>query len=340
MIEINQYLKNLLDNFNPYIISVEDKKIIDRGLKNFITQKIFAKKFRKRKLDAMNVLDIENKIGLSIKRKESIHFIIFFGGYKHFWNQSAPESDWAEIFTLNFLSEWVAPVLASYEPGVVIEFVSEDWILERMDNYKAEDLEKYCQSFSLLIENFNKHLPKNFKFKLTRLGDKFNKDKMLEAVEEKLPEGYQRWKNLSEEDKEIELKRSSRSVILKADEDVNRVIESRIVELAYYDVESQKEFSGDYFTVDNYIYISFSFGLSQDNIDNWLTLGSTYASNVDFWVGRGVLEENNNNFVNRIVSREQYLKIKDCLQTKETDFGKIEIISQENWKNTIVNIKE
>lgn len=334
-----QYLKKILFDFEPYIVSPKEKRIIENNLKEFINQKILRKKFRKQKLVSTTINSISNKIELSVKREKPLHFLIFFGGYKHFWNPSAPEIDWAEIFNLNFLSEWVAPVIAVYKPGVVIEFVSEDWIMERMDNYSSQDLEKYCQSFSKLINIFNKHLPENFKFKFTRLVDKFDKDKMLKAVEEKLPEGYERWKNLSEVEKEIELKRSSRSVILRIGEGIDKIIESRIVELAYYEIEALVEFSGDYFSVDDYIYISFSFGLSLDNIDHWLVLGSTCASTVDFWVGRGILEENKNGFVNRIVSREQYTKLKNFLENKEVDFKeypfknlkKIEIIKGEDY---------
>lgn len=345
MADANNYLNNVLTDFKSYVISDEEKKIIDRGLKSFITQKLFLKKFRKQKLIQSTIDDITNRVDLSIKRNEPIHFIIFFGGYKHFWNSSAPEPDWAEVFTFKFLSEWVAPVIASYKPGVLIEIVSEDWILERMNNYKAEDLETYCKTFSSLVDNFNKNLPENLRFKFVRLGDRVDKAKMLKEVESKIPEGYERWNSLSEEDKEYELKRSSRSVILKDGEGIDRIIESRVIELAYYEVEDEAEFSGDYFTVDNNIYLSFSFGLSKDNIYNWIVLGSTYASTVDFWVGRGILEESENGFVNRIVSRDQYKKIKDYLRVEEVNFDEfyfknlknIEIIKSEDWNEKCGN---
>ena len=44
-----------------------------------------------------------------------------------------------------------------------------------------------------------------------------------------------------------------------------------------------------------------------------LTLGSTYASVVDHWIGRGVLERHGNRFIPKIVSKEQYEKMKKKL---------------------------
>jgi len=345
MTDTNQYLDDLLNSFENYSISDSDKKTIDRGLTDFIAQKLFLKRFRKQKLVDSTAESIKTKIKSSIDSDSPLHFIIFFGGYKHFWSPSAPEADWAEVFNLKFLYEWLSPVVASYKNGAVIEFVSEDWILERMDNYSSLELDSYCASFAKLIEQANNKLPDNFRFKFTRLGDIYNKTEMLQAVEDSMAAGYDRWNVLSDDEKQVELKRSLRSVKLREGDGIDRVVESRVAELAYYDVEARSEFSGDYFTNDKYIYISFSFGLSDDNIDNWLTLGSTYASTVDFWVGRGVLQQDEGDFVNRIVSREQYAKIKDRLKTVELasndlglkNFDQIEVISANDWNEVIVN---
>ena len=341
MDDINLYLKKILTTFNEYSVSADDKKAIKRDLSGFIAHKLFRKKFRKQKLFDSTAVDITNRIKLSVKNDKPLHIVIFFGGYKHFWNPSASEIDWAEVFNLNFLSEWAAPVVASYEPGVIIEFVSEDWILPKMNNYTAENLDKYSNSFTKLINLFNNKTPDNFKFKFTRLGNIYDKSKMLKMVEAEMPAGYKRWGSLLEESKQSELKRSLRSVILKEGQGIDRVIESRVMELAYYHVEERPEFSGDYFSNPEHIFICFSYGLSDDNADHWLTLGSTSASVVDFWIGRGILGEGQNGFVDRIVSKEQYEKIKGKLKTLKTGFDdsglknlrNIEIIDEKEWES-------
>lgn len=125
------------------------------------------------------------------------------------------------------------------------------------------------------------------------------------------------------------------------------MVESRLIELAYYDIEARPEFLGDYFTEDSRIGICFSFGLSPDNVTHWITLGSTYASAVDYWIGRGMLEKAEGRFIPRIVSKEQYQRVKDNLQTFQLEFKQlpsnnyqsIEVISSEDWdsKSNIVH---
>lgn len=44
--------------------------------------------------------DISQKIQLAVDANEPIYLIIIFGGYKHFWNDSYPHVDWAELFNL------------------------------------------------------------------------------------------------------------------------------------------------------------------------------------------------------------------------------------------------
>lgn len=341
MIDPNKYLNYLFFEYTDYIISPEDQKIIDRDLKTFIIQKLIRKKFRKQKVVPETLKEISQKVEKSIKENRPINFSVFFGGYKHFWNPSSPEVDWAEIFTFKFLTEWVSPIITVYKPGVTFDFISEDWILEKMNNYPNESLDKYSQSFKTLLEKYNQKLPENLKFNFIRLKDMFDQDKMIKAVDEKLKEGYERWNSLNQEEQEEELKRSKRSVIME-NSNRDRIVESRVTELAYYEVEELPEFFGDYFKENN-IYLSFSFGLSQDNIYHWIVLGSTYASVVDFWIGRGILEQREDSLINRIVSKEQYEKIKKSLKKIDINLDalnlknlkSIEVIKPDDWKKLI-----
>lgn len=344
MTEINNYLNNILNDFSSYIIDENDSKIIERDINNFIFQKISLKKFRKQKLFPDTVNDICQKIALCTKNNIPMKFTLLFGGYKHFWNTSSPEIDWAEVFSIKFLTEWLAPISAAYKPGVILELISEDWVLERMDNYSQESLDKYSISLRKLIEIFNSNLPDNLRIDYIRLSDVFDKTEMMKAIDERMDDGYKRWDSLSQDEKDIELKRSRRSVIIGENESIDKLIESRVTELAYYESEALPQFLNNYSDNDK-IYFCMSFGLSDDNIDHWLTLGSTYASTVDFWVGRGILEEREGIFIRRIISKYQYKKIKNNLILEQiknveptlTNLQKIEIISSNDWQNIINN---
>lgn len=348
--KVQQYLNQLLNTFHTYELTPEDEKALKRSKVDFILQKLLRKKFRKQKLHPDTIKEFTNKITNRVKADKPIHFTIPFGGYKHYWNSSHPETDWAELFTLKFLTEWISPILAIHEPGVVFEFISEDLILPRMNNYPPEALEQYSKGFSSLLEVYKKSLPANLTINYFRVGDKCDKEAIVQQVEQLLPERWGKWETCTHEEKKVELKRSIRSVFWNGKDDLTdlsilekekKMIESRLIELAYYDVEASSEFLGNYFTEDDRIGICFSFGLSPDNTTHWITLGSTYASVVDYWIGRGILERTTSGYVPRILSKEQYQKIKEDLETVALEldalpaknYQSIEVISSTDWKS-------
>lgn len=350
--EVKEYLTQLLTVFPTYNLNGDDKKVVQRDVATFILQKLTRKKFRKQKLHPDTIQEFTTKIATKVKEDKPIHFTIPFGGYKHYWNPSHPDPDWAEIFTLRFLIEWVSPIITTYKPGVVIDFISEDLILPRMNNYPEDVLEKYSQAFSSLLDTYRQFLPKNLKINYFRVGDRYDKKAIIKEVEDLLPERWEKWNTYTSEEKEIELKRSKRAIMWNGNHDLanlsdeekeKRMIESRLIELAYYDIEAKPNFLGDYYTEDNRIGICFSFGLSPDNVTHWITLGSTYASSVDYWIGRGILEKTQEGFIPRIISKEQYQKVKNSLQTTQIKFTElpaknyqsIEIISSIDWHSIL-----
>jgi hypothetical protein len=346
-------MKDLLVKFEPYTLSNEEEKVARGNPERFIVQKLSRKKFRKQRLHPDTTRDITNKVSQSIKDSKPLHFVIPFGGYKHFWNLSHPYPDWSELFTLKFLTEWTASVLAVHKPGVIIEFISEGIILPRMDNYPDDTIEQYSKEFTALLGMYKRYVPDTIDIRFFRIEDRYDKKKIVEEVEKLLPQSWDKWNGYSEAEKVVELRRSKRSMFWNGKEDLTqlseqekekRIIESRLIELAYYDIEARQEFLGDYFTRGNHIPICFSYGLSPDNTDHWITLGSTYASQVDYWIGRGILEERNNVFVNRIVSKDQYERIKNDLQLYKINFDllpmgtyrSVEVISEQNWSSKLI----
>ena len=317
---VNDYLISLLTKFESYIPSREDAQKIERNRAEFIAEKLTRKKFRRRKLAEKTRQGIFKKVQLSIEKSKPIHLVIPFGGYKHYWNKSYPEPDWAELFNFKYLTEFVSPAIAIYKPGVVVEYMSEDLIIEKMDNYPKEALETYSKRFKEILEWYNKQIPKNLTFRYFRVCERCDAQKILERIEKLLPERKKAFEKLSSEKKEEELRRSWRSVFwngqrnlsnLNEKERQERVIESRLIELAYYETESRPEFMGKYLWEDNHICVCFSFGTTYDNDElQDLTLGSTYGSLVDFWIGRGVLEKRADEFFPRIISKNQYEELK------------------------------
>jgi hypothetical protein len=321
------YINNEIAKFQPYELSDSDKKSLTTDKKaEWMTSKLLRKKFRKAKVHEDTQKDVLNKIILSIEKDTPIYLIICFGGYKHFWNPSYPEADWAEIFNLKFMSELVAPILAAHKPGVILDYESEDVILPMIDNFPPKDLDKYAESFREIISYFSKSVPDNFKINLVRSQEQCDSSEILKRVEAKIPKGKTEWKKLTEEEKKEKLHRSPKCVFWKGHEDLTKLSEhekqerielSKIANEIYYEVDF--DFRGEYFEGGNHIPLVLSWGLSDENIGNWVTVGSTSASTVDFWTGRGILEDRGNKIVPRIISQNQYKEISKKLVVESTN---------------------
>lgn len=323
---LEEYILNLIHEVQSYELTTDDKKSSKRDLPGYIFSKLNRKKFRRIKMSKESQETLRNKVKEKVKSNEPIHLVIPFGGYKHFWNSSHPEVDFAELFNFIYLTDYLSPILKVYKPGVWIEYMSEDMIVTRMNNYPKESLEEYSTSFRKLLDWYkSKLILSNLNIEYFRVGDRVNKEKVIDDIENLLSVKYEDFKKLSEEDKDTELKRSNRSIYwigekdltgLTEEEKEKRIIESRLVELNYYDVEAKEENMGNYLG-DN-ICVCFSFGLSSDNTFDDLTLGSTYGSIVDFWIGRGLLIKNDKNDLRpSIVSKYQYENIKDSIKLEE-----------------------
>ncbi len=324
------YLEKLLTQIEPYILTDDDRKMYSRDPVDYLFRKIDRKKFRRKQLGDESRKNLRAKIKLSVDSNRPIHFVIPFGGYKHFWDSSYPEPDWAELFNFRYITEFVLPILSAYKPGVIVEYMSEDLILPRMNNYPKESIEQYMATFGKLIAWYQKQLPSNLQFSVFRVGDRCDTQKLITEVEGLLPERRMIFDSLSIENQERELKRSYRSIFWTGEKDLTKlsekakkdiIVESRLIELAYYDTEAKPEYIGNYLGEDNHICICFSFGLSPDNAFDDLTLGSTFGSIVDFWIGRGVLINDDSSFYPKITSAKQYADMIGQLSSEKTTLG-------------------
>ena len=342
---IKEFLK-AMTTFPKYNLSAEDNKAIENSKAHWMTRKITRKKFRKTKINKNTFDEIQKKIENSIEEKRPIHFNILFGGYKHFWNDSHPYPDWAEVFNLKFMSELISPILEVYEPGVELDYSSEDIILPYMNNYPIKALDEYAKSFKKLIEFYSKNIPKNFKINYIRTGEMYNREKLIETIFKKLPKVKKEWEKISKKEKDILLHRSHRSVMwngyknltnLNDKEKLKKIEESKQIEDIFY--EEEDKLIGEYSYGANNIPIVLSWGLSDENIDNWLTLGSTFASSVDFWIGKGILEKRENKLIPRIISKNQYNEIKEKLTLVDTGINNLKNLNSIEVCKDIINFK-
>lgn len=316
--KVDEYLSTLLTNIQGYELSLDETRQAARSKSDFITRKILRKKYRRR-ADGNRRAKIAAKVVQCICEDRAIGFTIPFGGYKHFWNPSYPQPDWAELFHFRQMTEYLLPILAVHAPGVVLEYVSEDLIVPRMDNYPDEALDAYASSFHQIVDWYDHFTPNNLEMRFWRLGDYYDKQAIIDRIEQALPARLEAFHKLPADQQAHELRRSVRSVFWNGKQDLSslnaeqrhvRIIEARLMEKAFSDIAFGPDFAGTYYDDDNRICTCFSFGMSSDNdIRCFLTLQSSPGSIVDHWIGRGVLQEHGQRLRGTIVSRLQYRQL-------------------------------
>ncbi|OGG11645.1 hypothetical protein A2Z00_01155 [Candidatus Gottesmanbacteria bacterium RBG_13_45_10] len=321
MNKIQNFISDSVTKFSPYSLNDEDNKIIaNTSLADWVTSRLTSGKFRKAPLIPQTRQDIKEKVARSIEKGEPIYLIICFGGYKHYWNASYPEVDWAELFNLRFMSDYVTPILSAYTPGVILEYEAEDYILPTMNNYPEDRSNAYAASFQRLVAILKKYMPKNFTIRYIRAKDQYDISYVFDKLETRVAEKIILFKKLPKAKQEYFLHRTEQNVMWNGKKDLRSlkdrerrdyIRKSRCTDEAFLELDF--EVRKNYFVGDNHISLVVSWGASSDNIGHWLTVGSTYSSLVDFWIGRGILEDRGTKIVPRIVSHTQYDSIKDKL---------------------------
>ncbi len=319
---VNDYINNQLLNVKN--LSTElNGKMIDR---------LFAKKFRKYAIAPQVKTDVEAKLDNIIAKKLPLTFVPSFGGYKHWWSPTYPTIDWAEIFNMKFMLEYLYPICANYTSNKsVIEYESEEIILSELNNVPQSGLDEYTKTFRQALNFFNKN-QKVVEMKLSLAREQykdynFDKQKLLARIKEMLPEYTTRFNNYEPDDQARRIQKARTNFKLNGvvdysnlpDADKEKLYkQSRILNEAFLDADYEVR-GNDFFEKENNIPLLFSFGLGPGG-EAWLHIGSSKSSMTDFWAGTGILEiRDNGQIIERILSRTQYESIKDKLIKVDVD---------------------
>ena len=313
---VNDYINNKLLN----LCNLETK------LQTSMIDRLFAKKFRKYSIDPQVRIDVEAKLNNIIEKKLPLNFVPSFGGYKHWWTPTYPTIDWAEIFNMKFMLEYLVPICANYKSNKSsIEYESEEIILSELNNVPQSGLDEYTKTFRQALEYFNNN-QKYIEMKLSLAREQyknynFNKQKLLQRINEMIPEYTKRFNNYSSQDQEKRIQKARTNFKLDGVVDYSNLSEvekeelykkSRIFNEAFLDADYEVR-GNDFFEKENNIPLLFSFGLGPGG-EAWLHIGSSKSSMTDFWAGTGILEiRENGQIIERILSRNQFENIKNKL---------------------------
>jgi len=318
---ITQLVNNYINN---KLLSVDN---LPTELNSTMIDRLFAKKFRKYSIAPEVKTSVSEKLANIIEKKLPLTFVPSFGGYKHWWCPAYPTIDWAEIFNMKFMLEYLSPIYSNYIYNkTTIEYESEEIILSELNNVPQSGLDEYTKTFRKACDYFNRLLNNKVKLKLSLAREQykdynFDKAKLLNRINEMLPEYTEKFESYSQEDKERRIQKARTNFKLDGVVDYTNLSEeekeelykkSRILNETFLDADFEVR-GNDFFEKENNIPLLFSFGLGPGG-ETWLHIGSSHSSMTDFWAGTGILElREDGSVIERILSRNQYENIKNEL---------------------------
>ena len=313
---VNDYINNELLNFN----NIETNPLEGKDLRDSILNRLFSRKWSRKAQFEDAKKYTEEKVDTILNNNLEFLFCFCFGGYKHFWSPTYPEPDWAEIFTIKYLMEYVLPIAETQEKRTKIEFESEEVALTYMNNTPQEGMDKYNKAFKELTNYINGEVEYPIDLSVVLARDFYDRDELLKKMHEYLPEVQERFNALPEEEKEIRLKRAETNIMWNGKEDLTNIsdeerrrfiYDSRTLNEAFLDIDYELR-GKEYFEKENLIPLLGSFGLGAGG-EFWLHLASNSSSMVDFWAGMGILEVREDKIIQKTISQKQYEQIKDKL---------------------------
>lgn len=315
---VKEFLEYRLENPQEYPLTDDEKKCLDVcGRKELLMRRLTSAKFRKSSLNEDAKTQLASAVKLNVSKNEPLKLTYPFGGYKSWRTEGFPNADLAEFFTMSYVARFAKYLAEVYEPGVIVQFTSDDVIIEKIDNYRKEDLDAYSKTFVEIMNLFKSHLPSNVKLEFRRVvPDLYTPEEYQIDLEEAVEEFNSKDEpltNFSPAGFEF-------NFLLNGKEDFTKLSEEERLEL----FKSLEPYSSAYLSIPK----RRAFNRGEDKIvifsakiPNAIDIGSTASSKAKFWAGTGVVEVSEEKLVDRILSPKQFDATKDELGTEEVEIG-------------------
>ncbi len=335
-LEITSIITNHINNVLLSITNLPTQNLNSKGqdIVSSITNRLFLRRYRKYATteDVKNF--VINKLENIVNRELDIIFVPSFGGYKHWWTETYPACDWAEVINIKYVLEYLSPIMKTYTKGKVkICYESEEVILSELNNVPQKGLDIYTKTFRDILEFYNTLLDDSTlslilaREQYQELG--YTKEDLLNRINEVFSQYEEKFNAYDIEDQNRRIRKVETNFNLQGgllddsldythyskEEKYELYKKSRILNEAFLDIDY--EFRGQqFFENESVIPLLFSFGLGPGG-ENWPHIGSCASSMVDFWAGMGifVIEEKKDGYkvIERIISKSQYDLIKNKL---------------------------
>lgn len=318
---VHTFLKNLIATAPEYALSDAEQKTIQfEGIDTFIFNKLTSTKYRCSSLGEDLAGLIKTAIKVNTAARKPIQILLPFGAYKLWKLPTQPYPDWAEVFNIVQMREYLAPIASAYEHGVTLTYFSVELFVERNNHIPQKDLDEYQKEFVKLIQYFQRYLPRNLSIEFKNLREDVSQEKALAAVEKKIVELRKDWDTVSTEEKEQKIKRAKVNCkVEKTDPNYDEIIKEA--------VHVHDAFSSECWAPEGYSPWDYNDGiisLGHSYTTGWgIHVKSSKSSRVIFWVGIGALEKRDKFYLPTILSYEQFKKMNGIIDFEEIElFGK------------------
>ncbi|MCR4325262.1 MAG: hypothetical protein NUV59_00430 [Patescibacteria group bacterium] len=265
-----------------------------------IMKALMSKKFRKYATPESHQKRMRSVIERHVRAGTPIKFLWPFGAYKLWRFEEAPEPDWAELFTLMYLTRWLNPVAAMHKPGVHLNFSSDEVIVERLNNIPANDTDKYAEVFSALFAFLRPYAPENLTYSLTPMRSHYEDGDFEAQLAEQIKRDQAEYEGGYPKLTEAKLRKMELNVRIKPGQTDDPLWREKnaLIHDAYIHLTNKYLCEPDTVGV-------FSTPL---NLDNFIAVGTTKTSIVRYWVGVGALLKREDSLIETILSPSQLEK--------------------------------
>lgn len=324
---IQDYLKAVCLSFPVYRLADEDERIISgAGMGNYIFRKLTSRQFRSSSLTPEIGKRMEESIKARVRENRPIAFSVPTGGNKKRQWKEAPFVDWSEVFNVVFMAQYVAAVLAVYKPGVEMEYVSNEIDMELLGNYSRGELKAYTDSFQEMLRFLKKYLPRNLSISFREMRDEFavgEYEECLKAAKPDLDELYREFEKKPIEGQEKQIEKARRNYKFSPQE--NGLPEKEKTDILIrtaliHDMYVKPIWLG-FMAKKNYLRNDNKMPVAFYHCGWGIHLKSSPGSTAQFWVGKGVVVEEQDGYRQSILTTEQYKGVKDrCAEAEVSIF--------------------
>lgn len=307
------FLETLINDISEYSVTDEDrKKIHFQGLPQLIYEKLTTGKFRTKPITPKISNRIREAVLLALNENLPITITVPFGGYKSPRLSFSPHIDWAEVFTCILLRSYLAPVAALHKHGVILEYYSDEIIVNSMNCIPQTDLDIYNNEFASFLRKFQRYLPPNLTFRMRSIREHISQQQLFEKFDLAKVNVSNWWNSLPKTEQDLQLEKAERNYY-KSLENIPRANRIDVLKKSLFIHEA---FVRSHWDTD----ILWAFGKGKIPIgfryaDAWgIQVRSSTSSAIQFWVGTGILSTREDSFQTEIIGFETYNKVQKDLR--------------------------